>query len=920
MKKYFARFKFLSHLICSALVFIAIFSLQITRLSAQKAVPAKIIAAKNNGATFPQYNFIQKHINEEVGTLFYDRVSEYSMISLKPAAFFEFRLTAPDKFSMEIPYMDTMLTLELMQNKIVTDDFEVRSSDGSIAPPHARGLFYNGMVKGDNESLVAVTVFSGHLMAVISTKQFGNIVIAQVLPNPEINYHIIYSDKDINDVIPFNCKFDDEDDIISPLPEEVGGEVAAMIGGDPCVRIYFEVDYQLYQEKGGLTETEDYIEGIFNNTETIYENDDVSVIISEIFIWTSDDPFPETGSSDALYYFQDYRTSFDGDLAVLAAFDDGGYGGKAFLNGLCNSYSYSYCDLLEYYEDLPLYSFTVAVITHELGHNLGSHHTHWCGWDDGPIDNCGPLAGYPYETCGGCTCDAAPTPDEGTVMSYCHVVPDVGINFLLGFGPQPGDVIRNYIADAGCLEICFNNPDLISNITEIYTDPIVPGGIITGICEVTNIGGGDALISTLKFYISADCNLGLGDIFVGETEAGPILIGETFLANINADVLVIFPGTYYLIAVADGNGVIEELDETNNNSCYLINVLEPEALDLGVIDTIIPVSGCTLTSTETVIISVKNFGTSAVDEFLLDVSITSDAGTYSWSSNIETILNPGEVAVISTFIYDFSAFGEYIIEASANIPGDSDPLNNMVKDTIISYAAPLIVMDPEIIECAETILDAGNPGYNYIWNTGENTQTIVATESGIYSVIVSTPGGECSDTAEVNVIIDPAPIAAFTYIVDLLTISFTNTSEYEDAVFWDFGDGSNSTAENPVHIYAVEGDYNVSLTASDSCDGDVTSIVFSLDDGVAIYEEINNAFLIYPNPADEMIIVENVYTIVVNDVNIFNMLGQKAEDPEIIILDQNKFSIHTSTLITGTYYIEIHSGQDLYNAIIVVEH
>lgn len=37
-------------------------------------------------------------------------------------------------------------------------------------------------------------------------------------------------------------------------------------------------------------------------------------------------------------------------------------------------------------------------------------------------------------------------------MSYCHQ--SVGINFNLGFGPQPGNVIRNIVYNASCLTSC----------------------------------------------------------------------------------------------------------------------------------------------------------------------------------------------------------------------------------------------------------------------------------------------------------------------------------------------------------------------------------------------------------------------------------------------------------------------------------
>lgn len=55
------------------------------------------------------------------------------------------------------------------------------------------------------------------------------------------------------------------------------------------------------------------------------------------------------------------------------------------------------------YSNFPNYSWTVEVVTHELGHNIGSSHTQSYSWPGGAIDNC-------YETkvlvaLGPCTCE-----------------------------------------------------------------------------------------------------------------------------------------------------------------------------------------------------------------------------------------------------------------------------------------------------------------------------------------------------------------------------------------------------------------------------------------------------------------------------------------------------------------------------------
>lgn len=65
------------------------------------------------------------------------------------------------------------------------------------------------------------------------------------------------------------------------------------------------------------------------------------------------------------------------------------------------------------------------------------------------------------------------------------------------------------------------------------------------------------------------------------------------------------------------------------------------------------------------------------------------------------------------------------------------------------------------------------------------------------------------------------PTAAFSADVTSgdapLTVTFTDESTYvPDAWLWDFGDGETSTEQNPVHEYAEDGTYTVTLTASNN--------------------------------------------------------------------------------------------------------
>lgn len=60
------------------------------------------------------------------------------------------------------------------------------------------------------------------------------------------------------------------------------------------------------------------------------------------------------------------------------------------------------------------------------------------------------------------------------------------------------------------------------------------------------------------------------------------------------------------------------------------------------------------------------------------------------------------------------------------------------------------------------------------------------------------------------------PTAGFTNEIDGSTVTFTNTSVNADSYMWDFGDGNTSNEESPVHTYANDGSYTVTMTATNT--------------------------------------------------------------------------------------------------------
>ena len=94
--------------------------------------------------------------------------------------------------------------------------------------------------------------------------------------------------------------------------------------------------------------------------------------------------------------------------------------------------------------------------------------------------------------------------------------------------------------------------------------------------------------------------------------------------------------------------------------------------------------------------------------------------------------------------------------------------------------------------------------------------------TGNYQVclIVTNPCGADTICDSVNVTC-PAPVAGFAYSTGDTLVTFADTSSGTGSSFyWDFGDSTFSTSQNPSHVYAGPGQYWVCFSVMDSCGAD----------------------------------------------------------------------------------------------------
>jgi len=414
----------------------------------QKGISNEVNKLKAQGRQFKEASFLHFHSTDvRDKSLDLPELKKGTILTIDQEMIHSLLTERNDYIQLPVPVSDrSEMKLSLVRHDIFTPDFALyTSSSPNTAINYTPGLYYRGTVDGDPNSIVAISIFNDEVMGLISTEQ-GNIVIGRIADDRE-NRHVLYYDTDLDTKSDFECSTSDEGS--GYTEEELKTSGSGRDVGD-CVRIYIEIDDDIVTAKGGAVPATNYITGLFNQSFVLYANEQLNLTISQIYAWTTNSPYTGSTSSAMLTSYQNNTGEFSGNVSILTSY--AASGGIAVLDGLCQSnpdWRKCFASIDGVYSNVPTYSWDVMVITHEMGHVIGSKHTHACAWNGNntAIDGCAgsvegtcPLPGIP--------------PGGGTLMSYCHLQ-SVGINFTLGFGPQPGNVIRNRVNIVGnCLTSC----------------------------------------------------------------------------------------------------------------------------------------------------------------------------------------------------------------------------------------------------------------------------------------------------------------------------------------------------------------------------------------------------------------------------------------------------------------------------------
>jgi len=223
---------------------------------------------------------------------------------------------------------------------------------------------------------------------------------------------------------------------------------------------------------GNEQKAANYIVSLFNAVNTLYRRElNLNIILPYVQIWTTDAPDPyKNDGADTPALLQEVQnrwikiTNRTRDIVhCLDAQGNSQTGNGTFVAGIANgidaicsgsvSNAYSVSGISRY-TALPTTSYVNDVVTcaHEIGHNIGSFHTHNCSAWKPALDSCLSSGvayqgkqSYSSETCN----VGAPRPVPGSIMSYCDLTNSGTVQFT--FLPRVYTFLRANLEKKVCI-------------------------------------------------------------------------------------------------------------------------------------------------------------------------------------------------------------------------------------------------------------------------------------------------------------------------------------------------------------------------------------------------------------------------------------------------------------------------------------
>ncbi|MBS1565433.1 MAG: PKD domain-containing protein, partial [Bacteroidetes bacterium] len=206
--------------------------------------------------------------------------------------------------------------------------------------------------------------------------------------------------------------------------------------------------------------------------------------------------------------------------------------------------------------------------------------------------------------------------------------------------------------------------------------------------------------------------------------------------------------------------------------------------------------------------------------------------TYTWDFGNST----GSAA--ANPLASYAAAGTYTVKLTVQ---SNYGCSGSVQKTVTLAANNAAFNSPDSV-CANSPVNFQNtsapPATTTLWKFGDGSQSTQTSPSktysapGTYSVQMIGSYPSCTDTATKQIVVRTPPVVDFTSPKSKsckpFTVSFSDISPDAVSWQWNFGDGGTGTGRTPTHTYGSVGQYDVSLTITDSkgCQNTITKTNF----------------------------------------------------------------------------------------------
>lgn len=213
--------------------------------------------------------------------------------------------------------------------------------------------------------------------------------------------------------------------------------------------------------------------------------------------------------------------------------------------------------------------------------------------------------------------------------------------------------------------------------------------------------------------------------------------------------------------------------------------------------------------------------TSSVDGLTVTFNaIAANATGYEWD------FGDGELSFEQNPVHTYLEANYYTVILTVTGPCGTatKTLNINTAPTAMFSAAPTSGCAPMTVSFDN---ESSPNAISYLWQFPGGTPTssnqanpvVVYQTSGVFNVTLTATNslGSSVFSQQQFINVQNLPSSTYSFAVNGLTVTFTNTSVNGTSFLWNFGDGQTSTLMNPVHTYATGGVYNVVLTTTNAC-------------------------------------------------------------------------------------------------------